>query len=442
MKRKPTDCRPWALYNGTLEHCLPHRPPALAHSESHPMLGSSRCFCIFCAITAGALALMALLAGSRPSFAQEKPVSFVNDVAPILKENCFACHDAKKRSGKLDMTTFEKFMQGGQSDSPVAAGKPDESYLLELVAAEGGKRMPPEGKGQHLSKEQISTIERWIRQGAKIDSGVDAKADLVRELRLRWKPPTPPAKYLYPCIVNALAFTPDSAKIVVGGHHELTVWDAATGKLEKRIYMRAERAYGMVFLSDGKLVVAGGRPGQEGDVRVYDISGPAKTENGVSILNGVDDPKVMLAQLLDAEDSVLALALSPDGKKLAAGGCDRIVRVWDVSGGYASAKLEQTIENHADWGLGIALAADDKHLLTASRDKTAKVWDLAAKESVMTFPDHQNPVYAVAVKADGKVGYSAGDDKQLRAWNAVADGKQVRATAGHGDAILKLVAHP
>ena len=36
---------------------------------------------------------------------------------------------------------------------------------------------------------------------------------------------------------------------------------------------RAERAYAMVFLPDGKLAVAGGRPGQEGDVRIYNLDG-------------------------------------------------------------------------------------------------------------------------------------------------------------------------
>jgi WD40 repeat protein len=80
--------------------------------------------------------------------------------------------------------------------------------------------------------------------------------------------------------------------------------------------------------------------------------------------------------------------------------------------------------------------------LTSSRDKTAKVWDLAAKESLLTFPDHQNYVYAVAVKADGKVGYSVGADAQLRAWNAVGEGKQIRNTGGHGGEVYRIVAHP
>ena len=52
--------------------------------------------CILCAVLS-ALAAWLVLAVPRAA-AQEKPISFINDVAPILKENCFACHDAKKRS--------------------------------------------------------------------------------------------------------------------------------------------------------------------------------------------------------------------------------------------------------------------------------------------------------------------------------------------------------
>src|SRR5207253_7336434 len=225
-------------------------------------------------------------------------------------------------------------------------------------------------------------------------------------VRVRWKPPVPPATYPCAVTITALAFSPDNQTLVVGGQHELTIWDIAQAKLEMRVRTRMERAYAMVFLPDGKLAVAGGRPGQEGDVRIYDLQGGTpKMQNGAAMLDGVNDPGVMVKQLLETDDSVLCLALSPDGKKLTAGGSqDRLVNIWDLTPGYANAKLEQTIENHADWVFGVAFSPDGKFLLTCSRDKTAKVWDLTAKESVLTFPDHQNSVYGVAVKADGKAG--------------------------------------
>ncbi|OWK36428.1 c-type cytochrome domain-containing protein [Fimbriiglobus ruber] len=394
------------------------------------------CHCILCAATAALLAFL-FFGTATPAHAQQ-PVSFVNDVAPILKENCFACHDAKKKSGKYDMTTFEKLMTGGASGEAVVAGKPTDSDFYTLITSKDDRRMPPKDKGEAVPAAKAKIIEQWIKEGAKLDGGLDKKADLVRELRVRWKPPVPPAQYKFPTIVNALAFTPDNKALVVGGHHELTVWSVPEGKLLKRVRTRAERAYAMAFLPTGPLVVAGGRPGQEGDVRAYDLSAKGKTENGVETLDGVADKKVLLAQLLDADDSVLCLTTTPDGKKIAAGGCDRTVRVWDVSGGVTAAKLEQTIENHADWVLGVALSADGKYLATAARDKTAKVWDLNSKESVMTFPEHQNIVYAVALNKDASVGFSVGADKNLRTWKPTGEGKQIKAAGGHGDEVFKI----
>lgn len=402
--------------------------------------------CVLCPVVAAMLALAALVLA--PAAGQAQPpkkgqVSFINDVAPILQKNCFACHNSKLRKGKLDMTTYEAFRKGGDKDDPVTPGKPDESYLLHALTATDKSRMPPKESGEPLAKPQIALIERWIKEGAKLDAGITARADLGRELRARWQPPTPPAAYPFPATITALAFTPDGKSLVVGGQHELTIWDLGEGKLVKRVHTRAERARALVFLPDGKLAVAGGRPGQEGDVRVYDLNGgKPKTVNGVAVLDGVKDPKVMLKQLLEADDEVWCLALSPDGKKLASGGSDRVVNVWDLSGGYAKAKLEQSIENHADWVLGLVFSADGKYLLTASRDKTAKVWDLAAKESVLTFPGHQNDVFGVAIKPDGKVGYSAGRDNQIRSWNATSDAKQIRAMTGHSDVIVRLLLHP
>jgi hypothetical protein len=412
------------------------------------MLRPRFCLCVLCAVAGLLLAYLLFLHAppavvARP--APAPPLSFINDVAPILKENCFSCHGVKNPKGKLDMTRFASLMKGGLKDTPIQPGKPEDSLLLTFCKADDKTRMPPRESGDALKPAEIAVLERWVKEGARLDADVKPDADLYKELRARWKPPALLVKYPFPVIVSALAFTPDNARLVVGGYHEVTVWDVATGKLEKRVRTRASRIMAMVFLPDGKLVAAGGRSGEEGDVRVYDLNGsPGKVENGVTVLDGVDDPKVLVAKLLLADDWVTCLALSDDGKKLASGGCDRTVNIWDLSAGADKAKLETSIENHADWVFGVAFSPDGKRLFTCSRDKTAKVWDLAARESLLTFPDHQASVNGVAVKADGKQGFSVGEDGQVRSWNVEGPnaGKAIKVIGNHGRPAFKLVVHP
>src|SRR5439155_1484314 len=113
-------------------------------------------------------------AGTQP--ATRPPVSFINDVAPILKENCFACHDARKRKGKLDMTTYESFRKGGSHEDPIVPGKPEESRIIDLLTARDNSRMPPREAGNALPQAKIEFLKRWIAEGARLDSGLDPKA--------------------------------------------------------------------------------------------------------------------------------------------------------------------------------------------------------------------------------------------------------------------------
>ena len=88
------------------------------------MLRPRFCACVLCAVAAAVAYLLMFGSPQTASAQPAKPVSFINDVAPILKENCFACHDTKKKSGKYDMTTYEKLMVGGTNGEPIAPGKP------------------------------------------------------------------------------------------------------------------------------------------------------------------------------------------------------------------------------------------------------------------------------------------------------------------------------
>ena len=86
-----------------------------------------------------------------------KPVSFIRDVAPILVENCIACHNPRKSESKYVMTTFTQLAKGGQQGEGITLepGKPDESNLVELIRPDGKPRMPykqdplPAGEDRH-----------------------------------------------------------------------------------------------------------------------------------------------------------------------------------------------------------------------------------------------------------------------------------------------------
>src|SRR6516225_9614245 len=105
------------------------------------MLRSGICFSL-----ASALSTLALLFGAPGPSARaddKKPVSFINEVAPILKESCLGCHGAKNPKGKLDMTRYETFRKGGTKDDPIVPGKPDESNLVDALRGTTLAIMPP-----------------------------------------------------------------------------------------------------------------------------------------------------------------------------------------------------------------------------------------------------------------------------------------------------------
>jgi tricorn protease-like protein/mono/diheme cytochrome c family protein len=361
--------------------------------------------------------------GKKPELAPSGPVSFLRDVAPILVQNCVACHNPKKSESKYVMTTFAQFVKGGQQGEGVniEPGDPEASLLIELIRPDGNPRMPY--KQDPLPPEKIAVIERWVKEGAKYD-GADPKEDWVAVLH-KITPVVIPDSYPVAVPVTALAFSPDGSSIAAAGYHEINLWKAADGALGRRLRPLAERIYDIAFSPDGKwLATASGDPGQYGAVKLW-IAEP-------------DGGGKAVRDLAESFDCAFAVAFSPDSKLLAAAGADRVIHVWAVESG----KEILTIEDHADWILDLAFSPDGQRLASASRDKTSKVFDVIKKESLVTFPGHAETVYTVAFAPDGKTIATGGGDNQIRIWNPDDDGKQVRAIGGFGGPVFKLLYHP
>jgi WD40 repeat protein len=149
--------------------------------------------------------------------------------------------------------------------------------------------------------------------------------------------------------------------------------------------------------------------------------------------------------------AIRALAASPDGKRLAGGGDDGVVRLWGVSAGKLTPADAPALKGHTDWLLCLAFGPDGKSLASGGYDGTVRVWDLATGKALAVparAPAAPNapaaglpPVTALAFSPDGKSLAVGCADAQLLLFNA-ADGKFLRALPGHASAVTGLAFHP
>jgi len=101
--------------------------------------------------------------------ADEAPLSFNNDIRPILSDKCFACHgfDAKAREADLRLDTAEAAYSKNKTGTPIVPGKPDESLVWQrIISKKPDEVMPPSGYHLKLTSKEKQTIKRWIQEGA------------------------------------------------------------------------------------------------------------------------------------------------------------------------------------------------------------------------------------------------------------------------------------
>lgn len=116
-------------------------------------------------VVAGTALLVASF--SVPAIAQ--PVSFEDDVFPILELRCVECHQPGGQgyeANGLDLTSYEGVMEGTRN-GPVIVPR---EYVSSTLGAAIDWRVNPQIRmpyhGKKLSKCELLMIRQWIQQGA------------------------------------------------------------------------------------------------------------------------------------------------------------------------------------------------------------------------------------------------------------------------------------
>ncbi len=251
----------------------------------------------------------------------------------------------------------------------------DEIFALD-ISADGSKVISTEYKGQvhvhDIEEGSIQHLTGLLGWSADIiyspDSNKAAAWNMDGDIWI-WNTPTGEHAGTLKGQKNkwgmALAWSPEGTWLA-SGRVDITIWDIASKNKFQTLEGHKDFIRDLVFSPDGQYLASAC---MDKTVRVWDIS----TGKVLYVLR----PQGLVIYLKSGPVvnpislPMSAVAFSPDGKKLATGGADRVVRMWDAAKG----ELLHEYKGHRMSITAVVFSPDGTRLLSSSLDHTIRVWD-------------------------------------------------------------------
>ena len=205
-------------------------------------------------------------------------------------------------------------------------------------------------------------------------------------------------------LIRSLAWSPDGTRLASAGlDGRVKVWEVASGRAIFVLPSDHGRVWSVAWSPEGTRLAAGS---EDGTIRVVE---------GLKQTPKVHDFKAHEPRTLGTAGAHGAriLAWSPQGDRLASGGTDRLVKLWDPIRGAELARMQ----GHKDYVMGVAWSPDGKRLASAGADRLVIAWDAKTGRKLSTMRGHNDFVDAVAWSPDGTRLASAGLDNSVRVWD-------------------------
>ena len=223
--------------------------------------------------------------------------------------------------------------------------------------------------------------------------------------------------------IFSLAYHPAGRLLAAGRHGGVAFVEPGDGRTVAVLDGLADIARAVAFSPDGRLLAAGGGYTQRGgEVKIWKV----------------EDQRQLLT-LEGHRDTVQALAFSPDGGTLATASYDNDIKLWDIPSG----RELRTLRDHIDAVYALAFTPDGRRLVSGSADRSVKIWDPATGERLYTLGGPTDGINSIAVHPSGARVAAAGYDRTIRVWELGEDGgKLAGVLIAHRSPILRIAYSP
>ncbi len=180
--------------------------------------------------------------------------------------------------------------------------------------------------------------------------------------------------------VYGLAFARDGKTLAsCAADRSVKVWDWTSGKRIATLSDSTAELYSVVFTPDGSRLLAAG---VDRSIRMYRL--------------GDGEPRFERSAFAH-EAPIVRLAVSTDGRLLASSAEDRTNRLWKLD----TLEPESSVPPQGDWTLALAFRPDGNRLALGGYDGSLVLWDLAKKQTAVVLrkpPDARPAVPAKLVR--------------------------------------------